>query len=436
LIMLSGIYYGAMYGGSTTAILMKIPGEVASVVTCLDGYQMALQGRAGPALGIAAFGSFIAGTFGVVVLMFLAPTLANFALRFGPPEYFALMVLAISIITYLAHGSMLKALVMVGIGLFLGNIGTDVVSGRQRFTFGIDILENGVGLVPIVMGLFGIGEVFANIEKILPAKITFSRIAGLLPTRKDWKASLGPIIRGSVLGVFLGILPGGGAILASFTSYAMEKRLSRTPERFGEGAIEGVAGPESANNAGSTGAFIPMLAMGIPSNVTIAILLGSLMVHGVEPGPLLATQHPQLFWGLIASLYLGNIFLLVLNLPLIGLWVKLLMVPYRILFPIITLFCIIGVYTTSYQMGDIVLMLFFGLFGWGIRKFDYEGAPLVLALVLGPIMEKTLRQSLIVSDGKFTIFFSSPISATLMIAALFLLFSPLLPMFRRKPLPT
>jgi putative tricarboxylic transport membrane protein len=435
LIMLSGIYYGAMYGGSTTAILMRIPGEVASVVTCIDGYQMSLQGRAGPALGIAAFGSFIAGTFGVIILMFLAPTLANFALRFGAPEYFALMMLAISIITYLAHGSMVKALVMVAFGLFLGNIGTDIVSGRERFTFGIDILENGVGLVPVVMGLFGIGEVFINIEKIVPVKITSSKIAGLLPNLKDWKDSLGPIIRGSILGVFLGILPGGGAILASFASYAMEKKLSRTPERFGKGAIEGVAGPEAANNAGSTGAFVPMLAMGIPSNVTIAILLSSLMVHGIEPGPLLATQHPQIFWGLIASMYLGNIFLLILNLPLIGLWVKVLKVPYRILFPIITLFCIIGVYTTSYQVADIVLMLFFGLMGWGMRKYDYEAAPLVLAMVLGPMIEKSLRQALIVSNGSFKIFFSTPLAAILMTAALILLFSPLLPWLGRKPLP-
>ncbi|MFZ2447117.1 MAG: tripartite tricarboxylate transporter permease [Syntrophobacteraceae bacterium] len=436
LIMLSGIYYGAMYGGSTTSILVNIPGEVASVVTCLDGYQMARQGRAGPALGIAAFGSFIAGTFGIVLLMFLAPTLANFALRFGPPEYFSLMMLGLAIVTYLASGSMLKALMMVAVGLFLGTIGTDIVSGRDRFTFGIPVLENGVGLVPLVMGLFGLGEIFSNIDhKATTRTIALDRVKNILPSLDDWKKSAWPMVRGSFMGFFLGVLPGGGAILAAFASYAVEKRISKTPERFGKGAIEGVAGPESANNAGSTGAFVPMLALGIPSNVTIALLLGALMVHGIEPGPLLSTQHPEIFWGLIASMYFGNLILLVLNLPLIWVWIKLLKVPYRILFPIITLFCIAGVYTSSYQIADIVLMLFFGVVGWGLKKLEFEGAPLVLAFVLGPMLEKSLRQSLILSDGDFGIFFVRPISAILMLLVVFVLFSPLIPRLGRKPLP-
>jgi putative tricarboxylic transport membrane protein len=435
MIMLAGIYYGAMYGGSTTAILVNIPGEVASVVTCLDGYQMARQGRAGPALGISAFGSFIAGIIGMVILFFLAPTLANVALGFGPPEYFSLMFLGFSIITYLSSGSMLKALMMVVVGCFLGVIGIDPVTGRERFTFGLDVLADGVGLVPVVMGIFGIGEVFANIEVVVTTPTFIERVSNLFPNRKDWRESFWPIVRGSVLGFFLGILPGGGAMLASFLSYGMEKKLSKTPERFGKGAIEGVAGPETANNAGAVGAFVPMLSMGIPSNAVTAILLGALIIHGIEPGPLLVTQNPDIFWGVIASMFAGNIFLLVLNLPFIGIWIKLLKVPYRILFPLIILFCVVGVYSTSYRVADIVIMLIFGLVGWGLKKFEYEGAPLILAMVLGPMIEKALRQSLILSDGSFLIFFSRPVSSVMMIIALVLLLSPVLPWFKRKPLP-
>jgi len=434
-IMLSAIYYGAMYGGSTTAILMNIPGETASVVTTIDGYQMALQGRAGPALGIAAFGSYIAGTIGVLILMFLAPSLATFALRFGPPEYFTLMLLGLSILAYLASGSMIKAWTMVVVGFFLGNIGTDIITGRERFTFGFSILEDGIGVVPVVVGLFGLGEVFINIERVIKSRTFVDRIGGLLPSRKDWKKSLWPIFRGSFIGFFLGNLPGGGAVLASFTSYAIEKKISRAPEIFGKGAIEGVAGPEAANNAGSTGAFVPMLSLGIPSNPFMALLLGALMVHGIEPGPLLTLKHPDLFWGLIASMYVGNIFLLILNLPLIGIWIKLLKVPYPILFPIITLFCIVGVFTTSYQVEDILLMVFFGLLGWGFRKYKYELAPLVLAMILGPMLEKALRQSLILSDGSLSIFFTRPLSAVMIFIALGLVLSPVLPWFKRKSLP-
>jgi putative tricarboxylic transport membrane protein len=435
LIMLSGIYYGSMYGGSTTSILVNIPGEVASVVTCLDGYQMARNGRAGPALGISAFGSFIAGTIGVVILMFMAPFLANFALRFGPPEYFALMLLGLSIITYLAHGSLIKALIMVLIGFFLGVIGPDIVSGMPRFNFGISVLENGVGLVPVVMGLFGLGEVFINIETEIRNRVFLDRVSGLLPSLQDWKESIGPILRGSILGFLLGILPGGGGILASFTSYALEKKISKNPEQFGKGAIAGVAGPEAANNAGSSGSFVPLLSMGIPMNATMALLLGALVIHGINPGPLLAVQNPDIFWGVIASMYLGNILLLILNLPLIGLWIKILKVPYAILFPIITLFCIIGVYTTSYQVADIMVMLLFGILGWAFRRLSFEGAPLILAMILGPMFEKTLRQSLIISDGSFAIFFSRPISGVLMILAIVLLISPIYPKLRPKQLP-
>lgn len=436
IIMLAGIYYGAMYGGSTTAILINIPGEVACVVTCLDGHQMAKQGRAGAALGISAFGSFIAGIIGMMILVFLAPPLANFALKFGPTEYFSLMFLGFSIITYLSSGSMLKAFIMVLFGMFIGIVGTDPISGRERFTMDLDILRDGIGLVPIIMGFFGLGEVFTNLETEIKSKKITEKVSNLLPTLKDWRDSIWPIIRGSFLGFFLGILPGGGAMLSSFLSYGMEKKLSRTPEKFGKGAIAGVAGPETANNAGAIGAFTPMLSMGIPSNAVTAILLGALIIHGIEPGPLLILQHPDLFWGVIASMLMGNIFLIILNLPLIGLWVKLLKVPYHILFPIIILFCVVGVYTINYRIDDILVMLVFGLVGWCSKKFDFEGAPFILALVLGPMMEKALRQSLILSDGKISVFFTRPISAILISIAVFIMISPLFPWLKRKPLPS
>ncbi len=432
IIMLAGIYYGAMYGGSTTSILVNIPGEAASVVTCLDGYQMARQGRAGPALGIAAFGSFIAGTLSILGLMLVAPPLSRFALKFGPPEYFTLMVLGLTVLIYLAHGSMPKALIMAAFGIVLGLIGMDSINARPRLTFDRMELMDGVGLVPIVMGLFGISEVLLNIEQKIRRDIFQTKIKGLLPTAKDWRDSAGPIARGSVLGFFLGILPGGGAVISSFISYAVEKRVSKHPERFGKGAIEGVAAPEAANNAATGGAFIPLMTMGIPPNVIMAMLLGAFMIHGVQPGPLMMKQNPGLFWGVIASMYIGNGMLLVLNLPLIGMWVKVLKVPYRILFPLILLFCLIGVYSVSNAVFDIYIMVVFGIVGYLMKKFEYEGAPLVLAFVLGPLLENNLRKSLIMSQGDFSIFFIRPLSAICLLIAFFLLVSPLIPWMRKK----
>jgi len=432
IIMLGGIYYGAMYGGSTTSILVNIPGEAASVVTCLDGYQMARQGRAGPALGIAAFGSFIAGTVSIVGLMLLAPPLSRFAVKFGPPEYFTLMVLGLTILIYLAHGSMPKALLMAAFGIVLGLVGLDSINAVPRLTF--DRLEflDGIGLVPIVMGLFGISEVLLNIEQEVRRDIFKTKIKGLFPTAQDWRASTGAIARGSLLGFFLGILPGGGAVISSFISYALEKRISKHPENFGKGVIEGVAGPESANNAAAGGAFIPLMTLGIPPNVVMAMLLGAFMIHGVQPGPLMMKESPGLFWGVIVSMYVGNIMLLILNLPLIGLWVQVLKVPYKILFPLILLFCLIGVYTVSNAVFDIYVMIVFGIFGYLMKKFDYEGAPLVLAFVLGPLLENNLRKSLIMSQGDFSIFFTRPLAAISLIIALFLLISPVIPWMGRK----
>ena len=430
IIMLAGIYYGAMYGGSTTSILVNIPGEAASVVTCMDGYAMARQGRAGPALGMAAFASFIAGTLSIVALTFLAPLLVRVGLSFGPPEYFALMLLGITLVTYFARGSMLKALMMAGVGLLLGTVGVDTISGRQRFTFGIQTLTDGVGLVPVIMGLFGVSEVLLNLEQIGGTREIFAApTRGLLPNREDWRRSAMPILRGSVLGFFLGILPGAGAIIASFAAYAAEKRASKHPERFGTGMIEGVAGPEAANNAAAGGAFIPLLTLGIPANAVMAILLGALMIHGLQPGPLLVKQAPDVFWGIITSMYVGNVMLLVLNLPLIGLWVGLLKVPYQLLFPFILLFCLIGSYSVSNNVGDGIVMWVFGILGYLMKKFDYEGAPLILAMVVGPMMEESLRQSLILSAGSFAIFVSRPISAGFLVAAVVLL---MLPLVRRR----
>jgi putative tricarboxylic transport membrane protein len=432
IIMLAGIYYGAMYGGSTTSILVNIPGEAASVVTCLDGYKMARKGRAGPALGIAAFSSFIAGTISIFGLMLLAPPLAKFALRFGPPEYFTLMVLGLTILIYLAHGSMPKALIMAAFGIVLGLIGMDSITAKPRFTFGKMDLLDGVGLVPIVMGLFGISEVLLNIEQVIRRDVFKTTIKGLLPTARDWKDSTGPIARGSILGFFLGILPGGGAVISSFLSYALEKRLAKHPARFGHGTIEGVAGPESANNAATGGAFIPLMTLGIPPNVVMAMLLGAFMIHGVIPGPLMMKQNPGLFWGVIVSMYIGNFMLLILNLPLIGIWVQILKVPYKILFPLILLFCLIGVYSVNNSVFDIYTMLIFGIFGYLMKKFEYEGAPLVLAFVLGPMMENNLRKSLITSQGDFSIFFTRPLAAVSLIIAIILLISPFIPWFCKK----
>jgi len=432
IITLSGIYYGAMYGGSTTSILVNIPGEAASVITTLDGYQMALDGRAGPALGIAAFGSYIAGTLSIVGLMFLAPLLARGALAFGPPEYFSLMCMGLTILIYLASGSMIKALMMAALGLIIGCIGADMLTNVHRFTLGIPELVDGVGLIPLVMGLFGISEVLLNIEIQVKQEILKGKIRNLLPNLQEWKDSAMPILRGSLLGFLLGILPGSGPAIASFVSYAVEKRVSRHPENFGRGAIEGVAGPESANNAATGGSFIPLFSLGIPSNSVMAILLGALMIHGVIPGPNLMQQSPDLFWGVVASMYVGNIMLLVLNLPLIGLWVKLLKVPYAILFPLILLFCLIGAYTASNKIVDIYIMVFFGFMGYLLRKYRYEAAPLILAFVLGPMLEDALRQSLIISEGSPKIFFTRPISGAILGCTFLLLLSSLLPKIQKR----
>jgi putative tricarboxylic transport membrane protein len=415
-----------MYGGSTTSILINVPGEAASVVTCLDGYQMALKGRAGPALGIAAFGSFIAGTFGTIMIMVMAPPLAVIALKFGPPEFVGLVFLGLTMVTYLSSGSMAKALMMAVVGLLLSYIGVDIVTGRERFTLGIATIAGGFDIVPIVMGLFGISEVLLNLERSETVReVLQTKLHNLLPTRQDWKDSSAPIARGSIFGFLLGLIPGGGGLIASFISYAMEKKIAKHPEAFGKGDIRGVAGPEAANNAGAQGAFVPMLTMGIPCNVVLAILMGALMVHGVTPGPRLLIDHPRIFWGVVGSMYIGNVMLLVLNLPLIGMWVRLLKVPYSILFPFIFLFCLIGAYTVGSNIYDVYIMILFGILGYVMKKYDYEPAPLVLAFILGPMFENAFRQSLIISGGNPSIFLTRPIAATFLLISFVLLVSPL-----------
>ncbi len=433
IIMLAGVFYGAMYGGSTTSILVNIPGEAASIVTCLDGYKMARQGKAGRALGIAAFGSFIAGTLALIGLMLFAPFLGRQALSFGPPEYFALTFLGLTLATYLSQGSKLKALIMALLGLIVGTIGMDPVSGDQRFTYGSYTLMDGLGLVPVAMGMFGVAEVLENIEEgILSQRDVYqAEIKGLLPTLKDWKDSFWPIIRGSVMGFFIGILPGPSSIIASFASYATEKKLSKHPEKFGTGVIEGVAGPESANNAATAGSFIPLLSLGIPTNIVMALFMGALMIHGIQPGPLFINKYPDLFWGVIMSMYIGNVMLLLLNLPLIGIWVKILKIPYAILFPLILLFCLVGVYSLNGNVVEIFIMLAFGIIGFIMRKTGFEGASFLLAMVLGPIMESSFRQALLVSQGKVSVFFGSYASAILMIAGIACLISQFIPELKK-----
>ena len=422
-IMLAGIYYGAMYGGSTTSILVNIPGEAASIVTCLDGYQMARRGRAGAALGISALGSFVGATIGIVGLTFLAFFLSGVAVKFGPAEFFSVMVLGLVLLTYLASGSVVNALIMVMLGMILGNIGLDPVSGAQRFTFGTTFLLDGVGLVPVAMGLFGISEALMNIVEPTERNLLRGKIEHLWPTKQDLKTCVGPVVRGSILGFLVGVLPGGGAVMSTFLSYTIEKKLSKHPEEFGKGAIEGVAGPETANNAASSGAFVPMLALGIPPNALMALLLASLMVHGITPGPLLMTQHPEVFWGVIASMYIGNAMLVILNLPLVGLWVKILKIPYRVLMPLILLCCLIGAYAAGNSCMDVVVMVFFGILGYVLRRLGYELAPLILALVLGPLMEIHFRNALTISEGSLIIFVTKPISLTLLILSVLLLLS-------------
>ncbi|MDB4444270.1 tripartite tricarboxylate transporter permease [bacterium] len=421
IIMLAGIYYGGSYGGSTTSILVNIPGEACSVVTCLDGYQMAKKGRAGPALGIAAMGSFIGGNFSVICLMLLVYPLAEIAIKFGPPEFFAVMVMGLSLVTYLARGALLRTAIVVVAGLILGCVGVDHISGTYRFLFGIPELADGVPLVPVVMGLFGIGEVLSNLERPGEMTIYETGLKSLFPTLDDWKKSIGPIIRGSFLGFVLGIIPGGGTILSSFTDYSMEKKISKNPEEFGRGAIEGVAGPETANNAAVAGCFVPLMVFGIPSNIVMALFLGALLIHGITPGPVFIQQHPEIFWGTIASMYMGNGMLLILNLPLIPFWVRLLKVPYRILFPLILLFCVIGVYSTNNSVFDIYVMIFFGVVGYFLKKLQYEFAPWVLAFVLGPMLETNFRQALIMLDGNLLGFLYRPISAVCIIISILLL---------------
>jgi len=388
---------------------------------------MARQGRAGVALGMSAMGSFIGGTFSIVALQMVAPPLAKFALRFGYPEYFALMCFALVLVVFLARGSVIKGLMMAVFGTFLGEIGTDLIFGTPRFTFGVDILRDGLGVIPVVMGLFGISEVLVNIEEGVTREIFKAKIANLFPNLKDWKDSWAAVTRGSFLGFFLGILPGGGAAVASFTDYAMEKKISKHPEKFGTGVIEGVAGPETANNSAVGGAFIPLLTLGIPSNSVMALLLGALLCYGVQVGPLFITEHSDIFWGVVASMYIGNVLLLILNLPLIGLWVKILRVPYVVLFPLILLFCCIGAYSLNNTFQEVVIMIIFGIIGYFMRKFDYEAAPLIMAMILTPMMENNLRQSLLLSHGSFAIFFTRPLALVLIVLALCLLILPYLP---------
>jgi len=393
---------------------------------------MARQGRAGPALGIAAFGSFIAGTLAIVPLMILAEPLSTLALRFGPPEYFAIVVLGLTLLINLAHGSVFKGFIMAILGLALSQIGMDMITGRTRYTFGLIELRDGVGLIPLVMGLFGIAEVLDNLGKSMEVEVYKTKIKGLFPSLEDWKNSMGAIFRGTALGFFLGLLPGGGAILASFTSYTVEKRISKHPEKFGKGTIEGVAGPESANNAGAAGNFIPLLVLGFPSNAVMGLLLGALMIHNVIPGPFFISKHPDIFWGTVVSMYIGNAMLLVLNLPLIPLWVRVLKIPYRILFPLIVVFCIIGVYSVNNTVFDVFLMFVFGVVGFLLKKFKYEMAPLVLAYILGPMAENALRQSLIISQGSFLVIFSRPVVFIALSIAFFLLVSPVLPFIQKR----
>ena len=432
IVMLAGIYYGAQYGGSTTSILVGIPGESSAVVTALDGHQMALQGRAGPALGIAAFGSFIAGTVAIIGLMLMSGPLVKFALKFGPAEYFSLMLLGLIILTYLAQKSMVKALLMASVGVVLGLVGLDSITGMPRFTADMPELLDGIGIAPLAMGLFGVSEILLNIEREIKRSVVVKRVKNLLPNLQDWKDSAAPMARGTAIGYLVGILPGGGTVLSSFLSYGVEKRLSKEPEKFGKGAIAGVAGPEASNNAAAQAGFIPLLSLGIPASAVMGILLGALMIHGIQPGPLLMRNEPELFWGVIASMYIGNIMLLVLNLPMIGLWVRLLMVPYSVLFPIILFVALTGAFVVNGSILDLYLMLGFGVLGYFMRKFDYEPAPLILAFVLAPILEISLRQSLIISGGDISIFFVRPISLTLLVISALLLLSALIPSIRSK----
>ncbi len=437
IIMLAGIYYGAMYGGSTTSILLNVPGETASVITCIDGYQMAQKGRAGPALAICAIGSFIAGTIGLFGLVFLAPPLAQAALAFGPPEYFSLMVFGFIVLSNVTGTSLIKSLMMAIVGLIIGTIGLDPVTGDARFTFGSISLLGGIEFVAVAIGLFGIAEVLTNVEKpleLLEQRVIVPRLRELYPSLLDLKKSIPAILRGTGIGFGVGLVPGPAPVIATYASYMIEKKISKHPEEFGKGAIEGVAGPESANNSACQSAFIPLFVLGIPFAPPTAILLGALLIHGVTPGPLLIGQHPELFWGVIASMYIGNFILLILNLPLVPLFANILRVPKKILLPLIILFCITGMYTVNNSVFDIGIMLLFGALGFLMRKWAYEGAPLLLALVLGPKLEVAFRQSLMISHGDFGVFINRPISMVFLLATVLFLIIPLIRMTFKKTL--
>ncbi len=435
IITMAGVYYGAMYGGSTTSILLNVPGESSSVMTTLDGYQMARKGRAGPALGMAAISSFIAGTFAVVLLTFIAPPLADFALSFGPPEYFALTFMGLTLVTSLSGKSMIKGIMSGVFGLILASVGIDPVSGEERFTFGNIYLLDGFGFIGVAVGLFAVAEVLVNLEEPLEQVFVKTKLnlRNLFPNLQDWKDSLGAIGRSSLIGFFIGVLPGAGATIASFLSYAVEKRLSTHPEKFGTGVIEGVAAPEGANNAAAGGAMVPLLTLGIPGSGTTAVLLGALLIHGLRPGPLLFQSNPDFVWGVIASMYIGNVMLLILNLPLVGMWASMLRVPYRILMPLIITISAVGVFATDNNIFDMWVMFGFGIIGYLMRKLDFPPAPAVLALVLGPLVERSLRQSLTISHGDLSIFFTRPVSATLTIFALLSLFAPVVRAVWRQP---
>ena len=435
IIMLSGIYYGTQYGGSTTSILVNLPGESASVVTCIDGHQMAKNGRAGPALAIAAIGSFFAGTVGTILVALLGPPLAEMALKFGAPEYFSLMVMALIAAAVLAHGGLLKTLCMIVLGLLIGIVGTDVNSGMSRFTFGASGLADGLSFVVVAMGLFGFAEILSNLEQkadTASRDVLKQKISGLMPTWQDLKLSTGSILRGTAIGAFFGTLPGGGPTISAFSTYALEKKVAKNPGEFGKGAIQGVAGPEAANNAAVQCAFITTLTLGIPHGATMALLLGALTIQGIAPGPQVMTQRPELFWGLIASMWIGNAMLVILNLPLVGLWVKLLKVPYRFLFPSIMIFMAIGVYSVNNLDLDIYMTIFFGVLGYIFVMLKCEPAPLILAFVLGPLMEENLRRALLISRGDPTVFVTRPISAAFLIATVVLLLVLTIPTIRKK----
>ncbi len=432
LIMLAGIYYGAQYGGSTTAILVNLPGETSAVVTCLDGYQMARQGRAGPALAIAAIGSFFAGSVCTLLIALFGPPLAELALKFAAADYFSLMLMGLVAAAVLAQGDMVKSLAMVALGLLLGIVGTDVNTGLKRFTFGVTELTDGIGFVVVAVGVFAVGEIVANLGEPGERQVFTSRVTSLFPTREDLRRSIGPILRGTGIGAFFGVLPGTGPAIASFASYVVEKRIARDPSRFGRGAIEGVAGPESANNADAQCKFIPMLTLGLPASGVMALMLGALTIHGIAPGPQVMTQKPDLFWGLIASMWIGNLMLVVLNLPLIGLWVSLLRVPYRLLFPAIMVFSVIGVYSLNNSAFEVYLAAFFGVVGFVWLKLGCPPAPLLLGFVLGPMMEENLRRAMLVSRGDPSVFVTRPISLGFIVATVLILLVVAVPAARRR----